>query len=90
MSHSENFEFLPRGKLKARYATKMVDNRFYGKVEVLPSIGVKSTETLEFQIKYYQELINEYNLLAYPITTKNTIRLILSLLSEKIIKDHCR
>jgi len=72
-------DFNPPESIKTKYATKIVDNRFYGNVKL--SIREETIRTLKFAL----------NNITFPNDSlyANTLHNLILLLTEKIIKDHC-
>lgn len=76
-------DFNPKESIKSRYATKMVNNKYYGK------FFIESTETIEEQISYKNDLISlEHNLHDYPDRCKELFAEITHLMIKKIKRDH--
>lgn len=71
-------EFNPPNSLKSRYATKVVDNRFYGSINIYtPPIGER--------IINLKKLIDNCDI----ILKRNALFELIRLKKKKLIIDHC-
>jgi len=81
-------EFKPSKELLARYATKVVDNRFYGVINIGKTSESKQVNPIAKQIKIINKLIDD-NFYSSDGAYAKVFGRLISLMSEKILEDHC-
>lgn len=83
-------EFNPPNSLKSLYATKVVDNKFYGEIKIdsinvyNPTIGERIINLENFIIR-----IENNNAMVDSLFNRDMLYKLIKLKMEKLIIDHC-